>query len=213
MKALFVVDMQYDFVDPKGKLPVPNATKIVGKIKRLLVWSSINGVPRLGSADRHFEDDLEMKQFPPHCMDKTKGQELIKEMFLNKKYPDIHYIPNKIGKYGTFEQIQHGQLIEMIKTMEELNGMLIFEKQTTDVFTNPHIDFVLEKTAINEVIVVGIATDYCVKEAVTGFLKRGIKVKVVKDAIEGIDENRSRIALKMMYADGADLITIDEALQ
>jgi nicotinamidase/pyrazinamidase len=208
-KALFIVDMQDDFILPGGKLSVPDALDITVHVSEIIIQAMKYHQVCLGSMDRHFKTDLELKNFPPHCMDKQHGQGLY---FGLPAFKEIH-IPNKVSEYGAFEQIPHGQLIEYIKDMEEENSIVFFEKQTTDVFTNPHIDFVLEKLNIDTVYVVGVAVEFCVKDAVMGFLKRGIKVKIIVDAVEGIDIRKKNLALKQMYGEGADLITTEQALK
>jgi len=210
-KALFIVDMQKSFVKEHGELPVPHAQDIVEDILKLVYACEDNQIPMLMSKDRHFITDREITETIKklHCMNKTEGQKLIDSLAINLK---VINIPNKVSAYGDFEQVPYGDIIEFIKSMGS-NGALAFEKQTTDVFTNPHIRFVLEKMDITEVYVVGVATEYCVKDAVMGFLKEGIKVKVIKDAIKGINEGKTHIALKMMYAEGADLITVKQALK
>ena len=56
-------------------------------------------------------------------------------------------------------------------------------------FTNPDVHKYLLKEKIDEVVVVGVATEYCVRGAVIDALKLGFKVKVVVDAIAGVDIN------------------------
>jgi nicotinamidase-related amidase len=210
-KALFIVDMQKSFIKEHGELPVPYAMNIIQDVLNIIHICVDYQIPILMSKDRHFITDREITEIIKklHCMNKTEGQKLIDSLAVNLKVIDI---PNKVSAYGDFEQIPYGTIIEYIKSMSS-NTALAFEKQTTDVFTNPHIRFVLEKMNITEVYIVGVATEFCVKDAVIGFLKEGIKVKVVKDAIKGIDESESNIALKIMCAEGADLITVKQALK
>ena len=55
----------------------------------------------------------------------------------------------------------------------------------------------LDKLRVETAIVYGVATDYCVKDAVVGLLKRGIKVSIVEDAVKGIDGVQSNKVLMM----------------
>lgn len=92
---------------------------------------------------------------------------------------------------------------------------LLFQKATIDVFHigdgNRHIRGAL-KGVVTEAVVYGVATDYCVKAAVLGLLKLGIKVQVVEDAIAGVDLNKGDVAnaIKEMKEAGAIFIKTEE---
>ncbi len=206
MKVFWEVDMQRDFVDEDGKLIVPDARKIVSNIQKLMAYALKNEIQILGSVDRHFKDDLELKKFPPHCMNGTPGQRVIPELWVD----DMLFIPHKVGEMGKYQQMQYPELTDLIKNTPK---KILFEKQTTDVFTNPHVEYVLEKLDVTEAVVYGVATDYCVKEAVMGLLKRGIDVSVVLDAIEGINAVAEGQAFHTMKEHGAKLVELSEVLQ
>ena len=63
---------------------------------------------------------------------------------------------------------------------------IIIEKQSHDVFDNMNIDKVIIQLAASDYVVFGVATDYCVKLAVFGLLRRGYKVILVTDAVKAI---------------------------
>jgi len=77
------------------------------------------------------------------------------------------------------------------------------EKQTFDIFDRPEADALLERTGIREWVVYGVATDYCVRAAALGLAKRGCRVTVVSDAVEGIAPDTIRKAVVEMEAAGA----------
>jgi nicotinamidase/pyrazinamidase len=90
---------------------------------------------------------------------------------------------------------------------------VILEKQTLDVFDNPHAGALVERLPADaDYVVFGVVTEYCVKCAAKGLLERGRKVAIVKDAIEALDPEAGRAALDDLQALGARLITTDEAL-
>jgi nicotinamidase/pyrazinamidase len=88
-----------------------------------------------------------------------------------------------------------------------------FEKQANDVFTNPVAEFILKKIRVQQAVVYGVATDYCVKDAVLGMQKRGIQCYVVTDAVAEITKETGKSALEAMIAAGAKLVKTDEVLQ
>ena len=205
MRVFWEVDMQRDFVYPNGKLAIPNAMKIVPNAKRLLKYALKNEIPVLGSVDKHFNDDMEFKKFPPHCISGTPGQQVIPELDIK----DTLYIPHKVGEMGKYQLMQYPELIDLIKNEPK---KILFEKQSINVFTNPHVEYVLEKLDVTEVVVYGVATEYCVKEAVMGLLKRGFDTILVLKTIMGVDAETSAKAIVDMREEGTKLLFMDEVM-
>ena len=73
----------------------------------------------------------------------------------------------------------------------------------------------LSKSGIKELYIGGLATDYCVKNSVLDALKLGFKVKLLIDAIKGVDLNSgdSERAVKEMCENGAEKISINMILK
>jgi nicotinamidase/pyrazinamidase len=65
----------------------------------------------------------------------------------------------------------------------------------------------LEERGIDRVTVVGLATDYCVKNTALDALARGVKVTVDSDAVRGVNvhEGDSERALDELRAAGASV--------
>jgi nicotinamidase/pyrazinamidase len=66
----------------------------------------------------------------------------------------------------------------------------------------------LRARGVEEVTICGLATDYCVKHTALDALSAGFAVKVVEDAVRGVEVNPgdSRRALEEMIAAGAQLV-------
>ena len=79
MKCLGIIDMQNDFVNPKGSLYVPGAEKVRLEIEDLFFRGDF--AHRFNTMDRHNGEEAEMKAnggpFPLHCMYGTWGEDLI----------------------------------------------------------------------------------------------------------------------------------------
>jgi len=81
VKALLVIDMVVDFIDPEGALYIgPVAEKVVPQVKSRLEKYRSEGSPVLFVCDRHTEDDLEFNLFPPHSVKGGGGDEIIAEL-------------------------------------------------------------------------------------------------------------------------------------
>ena len=189
------VDAQADFMLPGGKLYVPGAEKIIPNIQRLVSAATETGVFLVSSGDAHPENDPEFQRFPPHCLRGSPGARIIPEGLTK----DPVTIPNDSSRKLPEDLFRHPQVV--------------FEKQTLDVFDNPHTSELVEHLGVAaEYVVFGVVTEYCVRCAAKGLLERGRKVSIVKDAIESLKPEDGRRALVELQAAGAQLITTDEAL-
>jgi len=189
------VDVQEDFMLPGGKLYVSGGEKIIPNISRLVDVAREGRVLLISSACRHLPDDPEFEIFPPHCVRGTPGERIIPEGLAEK----VHFIPND----GT------AKLPDSIFN----NQQLVLEKQTLDVFNNPHAEAIVNRLGKDtEYLVFGVVVEHCVHLAAKGLLDRGRKVSIVKDAIEtlkGADGRRSLDELKSL---GAAFVSTDEAI-
>ncbi len=180
---------------PGGKLYVPGAEKIIPNIKRLVSAASDAGVPLLSSADAHREDDPEFQRFPAHCLRGTPGAQLIPEASL----PQICIIPNDRSRALPDNVLRCPQIL--------------LEKQTLDVFDNPHASELVERLPKDaRYVVFGVVTEFCVKCAAKGLLERGRNVSLVTDAIETLDPAEGKGTLEELKSLGARLISTAEAL-
>jgi len=189
------VDVQEDFMLPGGKLYVSGGEKIIPNITRLVDVAREGRVLLISSACRHLPDDPEFEIFPPHCVRGTPGERIIPQGLTER----VHFIPND----GT------AKLPDSIFN----NQQLVLEKQTLDVFKNPHAEAIVNRLGKDtEYLVFGVVTEHCVYLAAKGLLDRGRKVSIVKDAIEtlkGADGRRSLDELKSL---GAAFVSTDEAI-
>jgi len=189
------VDTQADFMLPRGKLYVAGAEKIIPNIKRLVDVARQGNVLLVSDACRHSKDDPEFQTFPPHCIRGTPGARIIPE-----------------GLAQTFYTIANDEKCQLPKNLLSYQ-QLILEKQTLDVFDNPHTGVIVDRLGKEvEYVIFGVVTEYCVRLAAKGLLARGRKVSIVKDAIETLKPEEGRRALEELKSLGARLITTDEAV-
>ena len=79
--ALIVVDMQRDFVDPAGKLPVPTAPQTVPVIRTLLDRAREAGVRIFYTMDTHLPTgDPEFEIWGEHVVEGTPGWEIVDDL-------------------------------------------------------------------------------------------------------------------------------------
>jgi nicotinamidase/pyrazinamidase len=89
-------------------------------------------------------------------------------------------------------------------------NQIIVEKQALDVFTNPSFPALLDSLGADSYVVYGLATDYCVRCAVTGLLATGKPVVLVTDAIAAVKHEDGARTLAEFTARGGTLTTVDK---
>jgi nicotinamidase/pyrazinamidase len=187
--VFFDVDTQIDFLYPAGALYVPGAEKILGALARLNRYAAEHGNVVISTMDAHAEDDLEFRQWPPHCVIGTTGQQKPAATLLEKRV----VIPNTACEMN----IQGVQQI-------------LLEKQTLDCFMNVHLARVLAGLAAERYVAYGVVTEICVKFAALGLLKTGkARVELVTDAVRGLDDAAAATMMREFTAQGGVLTTLD----
>ena len=78
--ALVVVDMQNDFVDPRGRLCVSSARATVPAIARLLDRARAHGLAVVYTQDWHRPGDPEFALWGEHAVGGTWGAEIVPEL-------------------------------------------------------------------------------------------------------------------------------------
>ncbi|MGH9775145.1 MAG: cysteine hydrolase family protein [Candidatus Acidiferrales bacterium] len=193
-RILWQVDVQADFMLPGGKLYVPGAERIIPQVKKLAEAARQNRVLMISSGDQHAPDDPEFARFPPHCVRYTPGADLLPEARAAK----ILRVPNNPAFALPPDLAAYQQVL--------------IEKQTLDVFDNPHTEEILERLPRDVTFTVyGVVTEYCVRCAAAGLLGRGKRVSIVTDAIETLDAQSGKKTIEELQARGANLLTTEEA--
>jgi nicotinamidase/pyrazinamidase len=185
------VDTQRDFLEPGGALFIAGSSGIRPNLARLTAHARSRGIPILATSCAHAEGDPEFATFPPHCLLGTLGQTRIEET----DWPD-----------GPI--VAEGDAVPA-----SIAPHLTIHKRAYDVFSVPEADRVVELYSADgpTFVVYGVATDYCVRCAVEGLLKRGRKVALVVDAIRAVDPD-SESGLLTEFARSGALLTVTDVV-
>jgi len=145
--ALFVVDMQNDFVRTDGALSVPNAKEIIPLINRdLPVYDVI-----VYTVDWHPKDHTSfIKDWPEHCVQSTFGAELYPEL-----YPCSRGETIRIKKGTDRESHPYGPFSD------------------NDGTNHTGLDVQLKDLGVGAVFVCGVALKFCVKYTAMQAAKAG----------------------------------------
>jgi nicotinamidase/pyrazinamidase len=171
------VDTQRDFILAEGKLTVPGTDRLIPKLAAITALARSKGIRIVASVDRHFSTDAELQrnggEFPDHCMDGTSGHRKIAE---TAPVNPVLIENRDLSEAAIVAALAH-------------NGELLIEKQRFDVFAgNRNAENLLQRLlrSYRDVVVYGVYTEVCVRDAVSGLLRLGARVHVVTDAIADI---------------------------
>lgn len=190
-RALIVIDVQYDFC-PGGALAVPGGDQIVGGINRLMVdfptviltqdWhpaghssfaSSHTGKAPYETVEMPYGTQV---LWPDHCIQGTSGADFHEDLNTDRADMIIRkgYNP-AIDSYSAF-----------------------FENDKT---TPTGLEGYLRTRGINDLTMVGLATDFCVNFSAVDAAKLGFSVTLNRDLCRAIDLNGSLAAAMDGMAD------------
>lgn len=184
-KALLIVDVQNDFC-PGGSLGIKDGDKIIPAINKYIKIFGSKKLPIFASRDWHPKKTAHFKKFggvwPVHCVQNTKGAQFHSKLKLPK------------------------QAIIMSKGMDpEKDSYSVFQAQDSNGMSFLNRSKVFD---INQIYIAGLATDYCVKYSTLDALKNGFRVKVLGNAIKGVNlkPDDSQRSLKQMVRAGAEVV-------
>jgi len=174
-RFVIVVDAQKDFMAADGALSVAGADALVAPLNAWLAGlrpEEIAGI--LLTFDTH-EPELyaaspEAGQFPPHCVKGEPGWESM---------VDLAAIDPAIPLY---------RLEKGVFAMWEEPGLALEDARDPAAPPLPRDSFFdsLKAGGVSDVIVVGVAADYCVRWAIDGLVGRGFRVEVPAALTRGI---------------------------
>jgi nicotinamidase/pyrazinamidase len=187
--ALIVVDVQNDFADPDGSLSVPAAGTVVAVVNREIASALDRGATVVATQDWHPESTAHFAkdggQWPVHCVGGTWGAELDPALEIPESAPRVRKGANGEDGYSGF-------------TMRD---------PTSGETTSTELDGLLRSAGIEEVVVVGLATDYCVKATALDAVSLGFRTAVLTDAIAAVDlePGDGELAIEELRAAGVAL--------
>lgn len=198
------VDTQFDFMRASGKLYVPGAESIIGRLRALTAHARREGIVRVASVCDHVPSDPEISMtpdyvstFPPHCLRGTRGQRKIAATAMRR--PAI--VPNRRVSRETLRR-------RLARRLE-----ILVEKNLFDVFTNPNVGALLDLLKPGTVVVYGVAQDVCDAHAIAGFRRRkGLRVVFVQDAAKPIDRRRGERLVREWRAGGVAIVRTADVL-
>jgi nicotinamidase/pyrazinamidase len=183
MRALIVVDVQNDFCEG-GSLAVPGGAALAGAIGAYLAGAADYGHVvatqdfHIDPGD-HFSDHPDYtSSWPPHCLGNTVGAEF---------HPDLD-----TGRFeAIFRKGAHDAGYSGFSGLDEHGTTLADWLRQHDV---------------DQVDVVGIATDHCVRRTAEDAATQGLATRVLVNLTAGVGEESTAAAIEALRTAGVAIV-------
>ena len=165
--ALIVVDMQHDFGDPSGSLYVTGGEQLVDIVNREIDDAVEAGATVVYTQDwhppttPHFEKDGGV--WPVHCVADSAGAALL---------PGLR-VDGPVVRKGTGGE-------------DGYSGFTVRDPVSGDAQPT-ELKGLLDDRGVERVVVVGLATDYCVKETALDARRAGYPTTVLARGVRAVD--------------------------
>ena len=164
--AVLVVDMQKDFCYEDGALFVGDAVRrIIPNIRALLEDAQRKGLQLIFTQDWHSPEDDEFAVWGRHCVEYTRGAELIDE------------------------------LAEVEVEVEPEARAFVVRKQKYTAFFETELEAHLREKGIRKLIIVGVATNICVLHTAIDASLRGFEIIVPEDCVAALSDYEQEYSL------------------
>lgn len=165
--ALVIIDLQNDFASPEGSLFVAGAERVVEEVNRQIALARAAGGHVLYTQDWHPPQTPHFQPqggiWPVHCVAESWGAEF---------HPALTAGGEIVRKGAGTEDGYSGFTVRDHESGEQSATLL---------------EGLLRERGVERVIVVGLATDYCVKATALDASGKGFETIVLLDAVAGVE--------------------------
>jgi nicotinamidase/pyrazinamidase len=165
--ALLVVDVQDDFADPAGSLYVEGAELMIPRINDEVARALAAGAMVVYTQDWHPETTPHFRKdggiWPVHCVSDTWGAEF---------HPAL-----KVD----------GTVLRKGVGGEDGYSAFTVRDPASGAESPTVLETMLRTGSIEALVIMGLATDYCVKQTVLDAARLGFHSTVVRDAVRAVD--------------------------
>jgi ureidoacrylate peracid hydrolase len=188
--ALLVIDMQKGFCDPESRMEkagigTENQRAILPDLLRLVELARERGLPVLWSQQIHYPEDVtrRRRRIPSH-IDKQNWAPCLR---------------------GTWEVDFVDEVAAAIRPED-----LIVEKHRASVFFETTLDTKLRMLGVEQIIISGCNTDFCVETTIRDGYYRDMDVIVVRDCVAGPRKRFHEDTLAKVETYFGAVVTLDE---
>ncbi|HXT50935.1 MAG TPA: isochorismatase family protein [Thermoanaerobaculia bacterium] len=172
--ALIVVDMQNDFADPRGALYVRGGEEVLPVANAEIAKARAGGALVVYTQDWHPPSTPHFAKdggtWPVHCVRGTWGAELHPQLDVPAEADEAGVTLRKVVRTGTGDE----------------DGYSAFEA-SLDPSEPSRLERLLREHGIEGLVVLGLATDYCVRATTLDGLAAGFGATVLRDGVRPVD--------------------------
>ena len=165
--ALLVVDVQNDFADPTGSLYVRGGEHVVPFINAEIERARAAGAPIFYTQDWHPESTPHFEKdggiWPVHCVMGSWGAQL---------HPDLSVVGPVVRKGSNGE--------------DGYSGFTMRDHRTGETIPTQLADLLAAAEA-EELVIAGLATDYCVRSTVLDARDQGYPITVLEQGVRAVN--------------------------
>lgn len=221
-RALIIVDVQNDFCEG-GALPVAGGANLAGEISEYVDAHHGQFDHVVATQDWHIEPGAHFSEepdfvdsWPPHCVAGTRGADLHPD--LDPEHIQAYFRKGQFAAaYSGFEGLLAPE--DDVPTGDRKPGAMPVSGTGTGTGTDTDealspfavgddaigLDDWLQSHDVEDIVVVGIATDYCVKATALDAVQAGYSVTVLRGLTVGIGEDLDD-AVAEMELGGVDVL-------
>ena len=186
--ALLVIDMQRDFLSPKGYaahagIDIAPLVAAIAPIQKLLAVARPAGLLIVHTREGHVPD---LSDCPPYKLERSRraGAEV------GSKGP--------LGRLLVRGEPGH----DFIDTLRPLENELIIDKPGYSAFVHTTLQQILTKKGIETLILTGVTTEVCVSSTLRSAVDLGYRCITVSDASASGDPSLHKASLAMIGVEG-----------
>ncbi|WWC72438.1 uncharacterized protein I206_106400 [Kwoniella pini CBS 10737] len=231
--AFLIIDVQYDFLPPSGSLAVPDGEAILPVIHDLLDQSKWDWSVIVASQDYHPQNHIsfasnhsphkpfekmtltdargtsyEQALWPDHCIQDTRGTQLEAKLVEDlKTWGD----KVKLARKGTHEKLEAYSAFEGYITSFQTPDEPTFEQTSADpgktvLPKQSPLTIYLREKGIEKVVIVGLATDFCVLQTALSAISASFDTLVLGPGIRGISPEDTHKAMQRIESLGGTVV-------
>lgn len=214
-KILDIVDIQNGFIAKDGNLSIEGAAELVSKIQTF-----VDNLPKdyydliLVKYDTHIKGEYklseESKMFPLHCEYGTKDWELVIDpKDLESRENCLFLVKNIFDMWGKGTNVKKRDIDFQDEKEENLYNNLfnVFEDAKCEkplAHRDELMNIIFDGSHNVEVDLLGVASDFCNRDAFEGYLARGATVNIIEDLTKGIVKETSEVIAEEKYNEYTD---------
>ena len=206
--VLGIIDPQYDFMRG-GSLEVSDANDIIGPINKLrfilydyldvFFSQDFHPVDHVSFASTHNEPVLTVKKinqimgnskqihfeqtlWPAHCVQGSRGCSFHKDLVILK-----------------------GDRVFQKGTMSNIESYSAFGDEFANAYENTGLNAWCKVKKITDIVLVGLATDYCVCNTAKDAIRLGYRVHLILSCVRGVAPDTTKTALDTMSKQGVKI--------